>query len=166
MRRVRAPHAREFSFVCVGLALATMLACAAQAKVTRLTPGTYQVECKDSLALCLVPAQELCRAYGYDVVSGTERRNYVGQHPEGYEAVSASATVRCRQAVPMFGRDPNEPVPPLASAAASSAPAALPTASTAPPAVPTASVAPVPSAPAAPSSPPAGAVPSVDGGAP
>ena len=163
MPRARALHARVSVFASVLVTLVATLSCATQTKVTRLTPGTYQLECKDSLAVCLVAARELCREYGYDVISGTERRDYIEQEPQGYESVKANATVRCRQAVPLFGQDPNLPAAPSASAAASVAPAPAPSA--APPVVaPAASVAPVSSAP--PASPSSPAPPSLDGGAP
>jgi len=129
-------------FVAVAATLGAAVACAVQANVTRVGTRTYRVECKDSLAVCLVPVQELCRENGYDIVEGTELRTHVGTAPpEGYESVAANATVRCRQAVPLFGGDPNRP----AAVAASAAP-------TPQPAVP-APVVPTVAAPSAPASP-------------
>lgn len=108
-------------------ALGAIAACAARADVTRVDARTYRVECKDSLAVCLVPVQEICRANGYDIVQGTEQRSHVGSAlPEGYETVKAKATVRCREAVPLFGADPNLPAPATASAAPAPPPAPPP----------------------------------------
>jgi len=103
MPRARALHARVSVFASVLVTLVATLSCATQTKVTRLTPGTYQLECKDSLAVCLVAARELCREYGYDVISGTERRDYIEQEPQGYESVKANATVRCLVMVESVG---------------------------------------------------------------
>ena len=159
-------------WVAVATTLVAAEACAGQAQITRLDTRTYRVECKDSLARCLVRVQDFCRDYGYEVVQGTEQRSHVGSElPEGYESVNAKATIRCRQAVPVFGPDPNL----AASASASAAPAppaavvTTPPAMTAPAAPPPPPVAPTPvepapPAPAAPASAPT--APPPDGGAP
>jgi len=156
MRRARAGRARAGSFVGIGVALAATLGCASPAQVTRVSPGIYQLECKSSLAVCLVSVQEQCRAHGYDVLSATERREYVADSPESHEWVKASAKVRCREAIPMFGPDPNLPVPPAASAAA---PAVATPSTAAPPVTAVAPAPPAPSPPpsAAPSPPPSAA---------
>jgi len=154
--------------VPVALALTLALGCASHSKVTRLSPGVYQVECKDSLAVCLASVQDSCRDHGYDVLSASEKRDYVELHPEGYESVKSSATVRCRQAVPLFGRDPNLPVP-VASASVSAAPAP----SAVPPPAPAAAAAPaasasasVPPAVSVVPPPPVAPAPTADAGAP
>jgi hypothetical protein len=140
-------------FIGVGLGVAASLGCASQTQVTGVSPGIYQLECRSSLANCLLAVEALCRAHGYDVLVATERREYVKDSPEAREWVKASARVRCREAVPLFGPDPNAPLPPASAASpAASVPAA---AASAPPSVPAVTaVAPAPSAPpAAPSSP-------------
>ena len=154
-------RARGFvRWAAFAVTLGAVAACAVRAEVTRVDARTYRVDCKDALAACLVPVQEICRANGYDVVQGTEQRSHVGSAlPEGYETVTAKATVRCREAVPLFGADPNRPP----SAAASAAPPPRAAVVAAPPAPPAPSVAPPPPAPNEPP-PPAG--PALDGGAP
>jgi hypothetical protein len=108
----------------------SVFGCMAQVKVTPIADRTYQVECEQALTSCLVRVQEMCSAHGYDVLTASERRETSGPSPVQNELVKASATVRCRQAVPLFGADPNPPPPPIASVAPPTA--APPSSSTAP----------------------------------
>ncbi len=156
---------RRVRLVLVALAL---LGCASNHEVRKVSDRTYAVTCRDSLERCLIPVQEICVTHGYDVLSATERRAYSGpMPPDGYESVEAEATVRCRQATPLFGQDPNKPIVPVASASAkvpapSPPSSAVPAASPPPPPVP-----PPPPAPTVPSAPPAPpATPEADVGAP
>jgi hypothetical protein len=159
MRRA-STTARPAGLAVVALLVGAVAACAVKAQVTRVSERTYRVECNDALAPCLVPVQNICHEHGYDVLDGTEQRSVSGGvPPEGYESVKAVATVRCRQAKPLFGADPNAPV--LASATSVPRPAPAPSAAPPPPAVTTAAPPPaVPptDAPPAPALPPPAAV--------
>lgn len=125
--------------------------CAPPGTLTRVADGTYRVECKQALATCLVRVHEVCSSHGYDVLTATERRETSGAAPVDAEYVKSSATVRCRVAVPVFGRDPNLPPPPIAASASAPVPS-VPTVT--PPAAGASSV-PAPSTAPVPASPPA-----------
>jgi len=121
-----AQHARFRLLVSALLGAFSVLACAAPVKLVPIAERTYQLECRQALATCLVRVQELCSSHGYDVLTATERRETSGASPVEGEYVKSSATVRCRVAVPVFGQDPNPPPPPIASTAPASAPASAP----------------------------------------
>lgn len=110
-------------------ALLVALGCAVHQGFDRLPNGDLHVACRGALANCLVPVAEHCAEHGYDVVSASEHRAATGSPPEQQEFVRSEATVRCRQGVPLFGRDPNKPQAPsvvVVTASASAAPAGPP----------------------------------------
>jgi len=113
-----------------GLTLLGAAGCASHSGTERLADGRLRVECDGPLSACLVPASQACSDHGYDVVSAKELHDMEGGSPYSGEFIKSQAIVRCRQAVPLFGRDPN---PPLPAVAASGAPAAAPVASAAAP---------------------------------
>jgi hypothetical protein len=105
-------------------AAAVVSSCGPRVAVTKVAERDYRLECRAPLAECLVKLDELCGRYGYDVIDATERRDYSGPSPEGYESVKASATARCRVAKPLIGKDPNEPLPPRVAPSAAPPPVA------------------------------------------
>lgn len=109
-----AHHARS-AVLGASLGALSAFACAAPVTLVPLADRTYQVECRQALASCLVRVEELCSAHGYDVLTATERRETSGASPVDAEYVKSTATIRCRLAVPVFGADPNPPPPPIAS---------------------------------------------------
>jgi hypothetical protein len=84
--------------------------------VEQLANGDFHVACREPLAPCLVPVADRCAEHGFDVIYATERRQTTGAPPEQEMTVRSEATVRCRQAKPLVGPNPN------ASASAAAAP--------------------------------------------
>ena len=116
------------------------VACTALRGVERLQDGTLRAQCETPLSACLAQLEKEtdCERHGYDVLYAQERREQRGTTDVPSVSVRSEAIVRCRQAVPLFGVDPNPPSPALPGAASSSTPL-----SPAPPA--TAHVTPAPS---------------------
>ncbi len=102
--------------------------CGLNASYQKLPNGDLRVACNGPLIPCLRPAADTCSDYGYDVVRAEERRETTGSPPEQQTFVRSEATVRCRQAKPLFGHDPNAAVASAAPAAAT-APRCVPGAS-------------------------------------
>ena len=121
------------------------VACTALRGVERLQDGTLRAQCETPLSACLgqLEKETDCERHGYDVLYAQERREQRGTADLPSLSVRSEAIVRCRQAVPLFGVDPNPPSPARPRATASSTPL-----SPAPPA--TAHVTPAPSSPAPP----------------
>lgn len=87
-------------------------ACMPNTSYQRLPNGDLHLVCRDvRLTSCMLPAADACSDYGYDILSGQERREVTGSPPAQNENISSEATVRCRKAVPLLGADPNVPVP-------------------------------------------------------
>ena len=99
-------------------------ACAVHQGFERLANGDLHVACNGPLANCLLPVAEHCSEHGFDVVMASEHRDTTGAQPEQAEIVRSEATVRCRQAIPLLGRDPNKPAAPTVVVVATSASAA------------------------------------------
>jgi hypothetical protein len=114
-------------------------ACATSQAVERRGDGTLRAECRFALHDCLqrlVADDWNCSRWGYDVVYAIERRHQLGNVDVPDVKVTSEAIVRCRQAVPAFGADPNQPAPPAAGSpprapAATGAPRCVPGASAA-----------------------------------
>ena len=75
----------------------------------------------EAQTVTLQPAADACAEHGYDVVHAEERRETTGGSPEQQQFVRSEATVRCRNANPLFhfGHDASAP---LASSAAPAPP--------------------------------------------
>ncbi|MBN1606029.1 MAG: hypothetical protein JW940_05320 [Polyangiaceae bacterium] len=129
----------------MGLLIAGGWACTALRGVERLEDGTLRAQCGTPLSTCLEQLENEmdCERHGYDVLYAQERREQRGTVDLPSSSVRSEAIVRCRQAVPLFGVDPNPPSPAPPRAASPSTPLSSP-----PPA--TAHVTPAPSSPAPP----------------
>jgi hypothetical protein len=136
-KRATKSHLPSAAAAALGLWLGVH-GCASQGGVTRLSDGSYRVECDRALLSCLEPAAKLCELNGYDVVSASEVRNRYGPSPWQADAVKSSATVRCRAPKRVFLGGLFEGDEPATSASASSSarPPRAATPSSAPPAAP------------------------------
>jgi hypothetical protein len=98
--------------LALALALLGACGCAMHPGFERLANGDLHVACRGPLANCLLPVADACAEYGFDVVAATERHARTGAPTEQADMLHSEATVRCRRAVPLFGKDPNAPVAP------------------------------------------------------
>lgn len=128
--RSSAPRARALAgALAVALVALAARGCATHPGYQRLANGDLHVACRAPLANCLLPVADACAEHGFDVVTATERHARTGAPTEQADMLHSEATVRCRRAVPLFGHDPNQPVPPpvtVVTASASAAPAGPP----------------------------------------
>jgi len=136
--RNRGVRAADLVPLALSLALGAST-CATSQAVERRGDGTLRAECRVALHDCLqtlVADDRNCSRWGYDIVYAIERRDQAGSVDWPDLQVTSEAIVRCRQAVPVFGADPNQPAPPAAgppptAPAATGAPRCVPGASAA-----------------------------------
>jgi hypothetical protein len=130
LKELRGSSAVRGRALAVALVALAARGCATHPGYERLANGDLHVACRAPLANCLLPVADACAEHGFDVVTATERHARTGAPTEpADDMLHSEATVRCRRAVPLFGHDPNQPVPPpvtVTTASASAAPAGAP----------------------------------------
>jgi hypothetical protein len=77
-----------------------------------LADGSYQLDCKKPLAVCLQDLTvDVCRDYGYEVVQAKEVVDRYGVEPVNSVVVTSHAVLRCRSSSALIGGEPRRPVP-------------------------------------------------------
>jgi hypothetical protein len=110
------PHTSRITPI-VGVCM--LIGCASSSNaIERLKDGSYRLECRSTLANCLLQAEKPCAAYGYEVLSGREETRVFGPEQVQSKHVNSEAIVMCRNADGWFDDRPQ----PARTAKASDAP--------------------------------------------